>query len=221
MVSSYIEPLNKCGVLKLDVLKDIGEAAIVGGASLPASAFYFIGKCIGRLAWCPYIKIATDKFSEIYISNVSGTAHGSRGFHCRLVVPIVGSAIFTAVAYISYNYCASLFALKGAIVGIHALALTFFSLYPRNEDNIISIRSHLERKFIDSKFYAEGKEYNKIDRIANVVSNITLVATSLTLTVLTQNPILAATVAYPVSAVARVAYTRLALCFSGVHQRSF
>ncbi len=183
-VSSFIKNI-------IPHVHNAAEAAIVTGGSLPGSCLYFAG----RLASIYTLKITNawkvlELPSYIYntISNSLPTSAQKICSKVKILVPIVGIAASTAIASYGYN-AVSMWAIKGIIAGVHSIAVGLFSTVSAKA-TIISLRNCVS---------------NSTSTSVDIFSNTVFITTSLSLTILTLNPILALTVASPVSAVVRVA----------------
>ncbi len=198
---------------RIDYLKDICEAAYIA-PSVPEAVFYFSCKLAGRFVTTlqPFDKLVKAP-STIYRfivgdneNNLNTILKDTSSFKSLIIAPIAGIAIFTAVAFAGYNAVGS-FAAKGAIAGIHTMAMLLFSRAAATEkDKFISLNLCLRRLFINDHAMISKQDCDK----ARIISFIVMAITSLSVTILTQNPILASAVAYPLSAVVNVDYLRFA-----------
>ncbi len=177
-------------------LRDMVESTIVTGGSLQGSCLYFIGRFASNYTYKIPHALKVLEFPTMIFNIISNSLPYRAKKVCskvKILVPILSIAAVTLVANYGYN-AVSMWAIKGLIAGVHSLAISNFSVTSINS-HVISLRNCL----------SDGKSY-KITYFMTAL----YITTTLSLTILLQNPILALTVAYPVQALARVAHDRFA-----------
>lgn len=124
------------------------------------------------------------------------------------IAPVAGIALATFAAHISYLSVSSAL-MKGVIYGVHSVAIMMFTVSPASWSGLITLRSCLHDLFLDpSKYNIESTELRKINQTTENITALTFAISSIALSVICGNPILANAIAYPIATIVAIASTR-------------
>jgi hypothetical protein len=128
------------------------------------------------------------------------------------IAPVSGIVTVTWAAYELYALSTSCL-VNGAICGIHGLAMMFFSYAPGSAGalGLITLKGNIKDLLLNpEKFqHLSYQKRSSMDSKAETAASAAFLASSISLTILLQNPILANGIAYPLAAVTKIATMRL------------
>jgi hypothetical protein len=191
-LSSRMHPSDR--FMTFEAVTILAQAAFIPG-SLISKSIFFVSNALTRKTTENYsiplsIRV-TSLFTRLPKNGIS-----------RIIASIGVITGFSLTAYALYSL--STYSLvSGAIFSIHSLFMRDLSYAPQNhvEPRRISLRSLLETDRVNFITDTNAKDWN--ESRSETIASVALLVTSVGITILCGNPIIANSVAYPVAAIVK------------------
>ena len=180
--------------------------------SIPAKISLFLANIISQnivlvppihnILWIPSMLIYS-------ITGDSSSEVESKLNKIKWIAPVASIALTTLIAHVSYLSVSSAI-MKGSITGVHSIAMMMFTVSPASWAGLITLKSCLWQ--LPHAGQTDNFDVNVLHRIRGITKNIealTFAVSSIALTVLTANPIIANAIAYPTASLVSAVASRL------------
>lgn len=124
------------------------------------------------------------------------------------IAPVLGITVASLAAYKFYAMSSSP-AVKRFICGIHSTAMMFFAYAPPSASGLglITLKNSFKSLIFDANrfIHLEQEQLSLIEKRAEITASLAFLISSISLTVILKNPIVANTVAYPLASFVKIA----------------